>query len=73
MGMAVGDMKGTGISAPVLRGFYAFYNRVETHILYPANTFKLPFVAFKVLRALEMVNNVLYFIQVLSVHLNCSL
>jgi hypothetical protein len=62
MGMAVGDMKGAGVSTPVLRGFYAFYNGLETHILYPANTFKLPFIAFKVLRALQVIDNFFYFV-----------
>jgi hypothetical protein len=69
MGMAVGDMKEAGVSTPVLSGFYAFYNGIEPHILYLANTFKLPFVAFKVLGALEVVNNLFDFVQVLLCHL----
>ena len=73
MGMAVGDMKGARVSTPVLSGFYAFYNGIETHILYPANTFKLTFVAFKIFRAFKVVNNFFYFVQVLLLHPKFSL
>jgi hypothetical protein len=62
MGMTVGHMKGAGVSTPVFGGLYALDNRIEANILYLANSFKLPFVAFKVLRALEVVNNLFYFV-----------